>query len=151
MAIKDRIKEARLNKKYTQEQLANLIGVAKSTVTGYEKGNSSPSIDIFCKIMSVLDVDANYMYQDDTDFPLQVSYEEMKHIEKYRDLDDHGKEMVDFTLNKEYERSIALTERQNNISAFPQHLIPNAANDKNPTDQQKKHADSIMTDDNEWK
>lgn len=151
MAIKDRIKEARLNKKYTQEQLANLIGVAKSTVTGYEKGNSSPSIDIFCKIMSVLDVDANYMYQDDTDFPLQVSYEEMKHIEKYRDLDDHGKEMVDFTLNKEHERSIALTKHKDNISEFPQHLIPNAANKQNPTEQQEQDADKIMTNDDEWK
>ena len=28
-------------------------------------------------------------------------------IKKYRHLDDHGKEMVDFTLEKEYERSIA--------------------------------------------
>ena len=153
MAIKDRIKEARLNKKYTQEQLANLIGVAKSTVTGYEKGNSSPSIDIFCKIMSVLDVDANYMYQDDTDFPLQVSYEEMKHIDKYRDLDNHGKEMVDFTLAKEYERSIALAkekESNSNVTEFPEHLIANAANAQNPTEEQKQHADSIMTDDSEW-
>lgn len=34
MAIND-IKEAQL-KKYTQEQLANLISVAKTTVTGYD-------------------------------------------------------------------------------------------------------------------
>ena len=150
MAIKDRIKEARLNKKYTQEQLANLIGVAKSTVTGYEKGNSSPSIDIFCKIMSVLDVDANYMYQDDTDFPLQVSYEEMKHIEKYRDLDDHGREMVDFTLTKEYERSIALAKKSN-ISEFPYSKEVQAAHERTDievTDEMRKHDDDLM--DGEW-
>lgn len=29
---------------------------------------------------------------------------EIDHIEKYRDLDSHGKEMVDFTLEKEWER-----------------------------------------------
>lgn len=150
MAIKDRIKEARLNKKYTQEQLANLIGVAKSTVTGYEKGNSSPSIDIFCKIMSVLDVDANYMYQDDTDFPLQVSYEEMKHIEKYRDLDDHGREMVDFTLTKEYERSIALAKKSN-ISEFPYSKEVQAAHERTDievTDEMRKRDDDLM--DGEW-
>lgn len=150
MAIKDRIKEARLNKKYTQEQLANLIGVAKSTVTGYEKGNSSPSIDIFCKIMSVLDVDANYMYQDDTDFPLQVSYEEMKHIEKYRDLDDHGREMVDFTLTKEYERSIALAKKSN-ISEFPYSKEVQAAHERTDievTDEMRKRDDDLM--DSEW-
>lgn len=33
--------------------------------------------------------------------------EEKDHIKKYRDLDSHGKEMVDFTLQKEWERSTA--------------------------------------------
>lgn len=156
MAIKDRIKEARLNKKYTQEQLANLIGVAKSTVTGYEKGNSTPSIDIFYKIMSVLDVDANYMYQDDMRelYKDKATPEEFDNIiKKYRNLDDHGKEMVDFTLSKEYERSIALAkekESMSNVMEFPEHLIANAANAQNPTEDQKQHADSIMTDDSEW-
>ena len=37
MSLNDRIKEARLSKNLTQEQLAALIGVAKTTVTGYEK------------------------------------------------------------------------------------------------------------------
>ena len=104
MAIKDRIKEARINKKYTQEQLATLIGVAKSTVTGYEKGNSEPSIETMGKIMSALDVDANFLWQDETDFPIQVSYMEMEHVKKYRALDDHGKDMVDMVLEKESER-----------------------------------------------
>lgn len=36
-----------------------------------------------------------------------LSSEEKDHINKYRDLDSHGKEMVDFTLQKEWERSTA--------------------------------------------
>lgn len=151
MAFKDRIKEARLNNKLTQEQLAEKIGVAKSTLAGYEKGNREPNLETTIKIMTVLGIDANYLWQDEMDFPMKVSYEEMEHIEKYRDLDPHGKEMVDFTLTKEYERSIALAKHKDNISEFSQHLIPNAANEQNPTEQQKKNADAIMTDDNEWK
>lgn len=105
MAIKDRIKEARLKKGYTQEQLAREIGVAKSTVTGYEKGNSEPSIETIIKIMVALDIDANYLWQDECDFPVKVSYDEMEHIKKYRNLNDHGKEVVDFILEKEYQNS----------------------------------------------
>lgn len=146
MAIKDRIKEARLNKKYTQEQLAIQIGVAKSTVTGYEKGNSEPSIETIGKIMTVLGVDANFLWQDETDFPIKVSYDEMKHIEKYRDLDSHGKEMVDFTLQKEWERSTALKSK---VTEFPgEHL--NAAHERTDietTEEMKQHDDDIMNSD----
>ena len=111
------------------------------------------NLETTIKIMTVLGIDANYLWQDEMDFPMKVSYEEMEHIEKYRDLDDHGREMVNFTLEKEYERSIALAKEKksnSNVTEFPEHLIANAANAQNPTEEQKQHADSIMTDDNEW-
>lgn len=104
MAINNRIKEARNNKKLTQEQLANLIGVAKSTVAGYETGNSEPNINIMSKIMTALDIDANFLWQDYHHFPLPLSYNEMEYIKKYRTLDQHGKELLDIILWKEFER-----------------------------------------------
>lgn len=64
MTFKDRLKEARINLKMTQEQLGTLIGVAKSTITGYEKGNSEPDMVKLCKIMESLHIDANYLFQD---------------------------------------------------------------------------------------
>ncbi len=112
MAFADRLKEARLKKGYTQEQIAEKIGVAKSTYTGYEKGNREPNVNTIGRLMEEFDVDANFLWQDDTNFPMQVSYEEIKHIEKYRELDAHGKEMVDFTLEKEWERSTATHEEK---------------------------------------
>lgn len=150
MAFKDRIKEARLNNKLTQEQLAEKIGVAKSTLAGYEKGNREPNLETTIKIMTVLGIDANYLWQDEMDFPMKVSYEEMKHIEKYRDLDDHGREMVDFTLTKEYERSIALAKKSN-ISEFPYSKEVQAAHERTDievTDEMRKRDDDLM--DSEW-
>lgn len=38
MTFGDKLREARKNKGYTQEQIAHLLGIAKSTYTGYEKG-----------------------------------------------------------------------------------------------------------------
>lgn len=104
MSFYDRLKESRINAGYTQEQLANKIGVAKSTLSGYESGNRDPSMYTISKMMEILNVDANFLWQDDTDFPMQVSYEEIKHIEKYRALDQHGQETVSYILNQETER-----------------------------------------------
>ena len=59
-------------------------------------------------------------------FNLNTSEQDI--IKKYRDLDNHGREMVDFTLNKEYERSKALAEQPaDNIVEMPSHLEVNAA------------------------
>lgn len=40
---------------------------------------------------------------------------EQDHIKKYRDLDDHGKKMVDFTLQEEWERSRVEMKRTDNV------------------------------------
>ena len=65
MAFNQRLKEARINARLTQEQLAERIGVAKSTLSGYENGNREPSVAIIAKAMQILQVDANYLYQDE--------------------------------------------------------------------------------------
>lgn len=124
MGFKERLKEARLLNNMTQEQVAEKIGVAKSTFTGYEKGNSEPSMYTISQIMKSLNIDANFLWQDDFDFPMQVSYDEMRYIEKYRNLDTHGKEMVDFTLQKEWERSTASTEPKVKVSSTTAEIIP---------------------------
>ena len=64
MSINDRIKEARKNKGITQEQLGELIGVAKTTITGYEK-NREPSAAKVGEIADALDVDVNFLFQDE--------------------------------------------------------------------------------------
>lgn len=108
MALHDRIKEARKNKGLTQEQLGELIGVAKTTITGYEK-NREPTAALLGNIADALNVDANFLLQDEMNarggFPLQLNYEELEHIKKYRTLDEYGKDMVNTVLEKELYRT----------------------------------------------
>jgi transcriptional regulator with XRE-family HTH domain len=59
-----RIKEARKAKGLTQKQLAELVCVAKATISGYESGHSEPDEERIIAIMKALDVDANYLWQD---------------------------------------------------------------------------------------
>ncbi len=108
MAFYDRLKESRIKAGLTQEQLAEKLGVAKSTLSGYESGNREPSVATVAKALEILNIDANYLYQDESTnlTELVVSLDEKDIIKKYRNLDDHGKEVVDFLLEKEYERCI---------------------------------------------
>lgn len=65
MSFNNRLREAREKKGLTQEQFGSLIGAAKSTVSGYEKGVSHPDEEKIVLIMKTLDVDANYLWQDE--------------------------------------------------------------------------------------
>lgn len=59
--LKDRIKDARTNKHYTQKELAKLINVKPTTVSGWELGRNEPSIDTLKKLANILDVSFDYL------------------------------------------------------------------------------------------
>ena len=110
MGIGKRIKEARNARNMTQEELAKLLGVTKGAVANYENETSHPKEPVMYKMFEALQVDANYLFQDVVNVPKKindVTFSEFEHIKKYRDLDNHGKEIVDLVLEKERERCIA--------------------------------------------
>jgi len=156
MSFYDRLKESRVNAGYTQEQLAQKIGVAKSTLSGYESGNRDPSMYTISKMMEILNIDANYLWQDEIDEqggnPTRLKYDEIKHIEKYRALDSHGKEMVDFTLLKEWERSTAEKKNADPASIAPTEDTSHYVNAAHPIDgaseEDKLFDEDIMDDEN---
>lgn len=126
MGLNDRIREARLMRHMTQEQLAEKIGVAKSTLTGYEKGNREPNIPTLMKIMDALHVDANYLYQDEMGAlsELVVSMAERDLITKYRDLDETGRKHVDTVILWESERiQAAASVGSSRIAPLPTRII----------------------------
>lgn len=105
MSIGSRIKEVRLSLQLTQEELAGKVGVTKSAVANYENQVSVPKLEILLRLMSVLNCDANFLYQDELPLiPPEITPEELKQIKRYRTLDEHGKEIIDFLLKKECER-----------------------------------------------
>lgn len=155
MGIGYRIKEARERMGLTQTELGALIGVTGSAITNYEKETSHPKEQIIYKLMETLNVDANYLFQDAVKIKKQqndVTLAEYDHIKKYRDLDDHGREMVDFTLTKEWERSTAEKKAGKVIPlAAPAASALNlnaahAISGASAADQ--KHDDDIMDDEN---
>lgn len=119
MSVGDRIKELRESKKLKQSDLAKIIGVTPSAIGNYENGVSHPKVDILYKIIEALGCDANYLFQDDIIVePKTLSYREELHIDKYRQLDEHGKKLVDIVADIEYDRC---KSKNNSIIPLPQY------------------------------
>ncbi len=76
-----RIKELRKNKKMTQSEIANLIGVATQTIHKYENGiiDNIP-LDKIIRISEILNVSTNYIIMG-TDTP-ELSDEEFEKLKK---------------------------------------------------------------------
>lgn len=120
MGIGNRIKEARLHLGYTQEELAKLLGVTKGAVANYELETSHPKEPIMYKLFDALQVDANYLFQDEmgSSYPMKISYNEMEHIKKYRFISKHsqdGADVVDTILNREYSIAEKLKDQSEHI------------------------------------
>lgn len=112
MSIGTRIKMRREELGMTQPELACLIGVSKGSIGNYESGISRPNEDILIKLFSALNCDANYLYFDDINKSEDILDSGEKNIiKKYRVLDEHGKDMVDTVLDKEYSRCAEETTR----------------------------------------
>ena len=107
--FKDRLKEARQKIRLTQAQAAEAIGVAKSTYAGYETGHSEPDLQKIEKLLDVLKVDANFLWQDEAaekgGYANRLSLEEERLLERYRALDEWGKRAIDAIMEVESQRS----------------------------------------------
>lgn len=119
MALKDRLREARKKAGLSQEQLASMIGVAKSTLSGYERDGREPTMNTLSKIMNALGVDANYLLQDEMkelEETANLNLDERNTIKKIRKLDTHGKRIVTMVIDEEYSRCV--TEEESRVVEF---------------------------------
>jgi transcriptional regulator with XRE-family HTH domain len=57
----DRLKLTRKTRGLTMKQLGASIGLAKTTISGYENGNREPPLDIIYKLASTLRTSADYL------------------------------------------------------------------------------------------
>lgn len=95
-----------------------------------------------------------YIYQDDPehkpflhygDGAVRISDNTLNDIRTK--IDTYAKATIDSVILKLNEKE--LRKEREEKERFAAYLL-NAANAQNPTEEQKQHADSIMTDDNEW-
>ena len=118
------LKKGRINKGLKQSDVAKLTGIKNTTLSNYENGVTEPDIDTFLSLCELYELDFVSIMEEayginipGKDFHIRTS--EIEHIKKYRDLDVHGREMVDFTLQKEWERSNSVSDKVVKYSSSP--------------------------------
>lgn len=120
MSIGDRIKEAREHKNLSRSELAEKANVTISAISNYENSISSPKEPVLLKLMDILDIDANFLFQDMVEKKPSVylTPSESTMIDKYRKLDVISKELVDLVIDKELERITSNSVLNDNMVDF---------------------------------
>lgn len=118
MSIGTRIKAARQAAGLNQEQLAKMLGISKGSIGNYEADISHPKEEILILLMKMLNVDANYIYQDY--IPIKKAptisgsdIQKQRLIENYEKLNPLGQEKLvdyseDLTGNEKYTQTEAV-------------------------------------------
>lgn len=63
--ICDVIKKARIQKKMTQQEIADKSGVSRAYYADVERGRYTPSLKLLAKLGSILDINLNFLKKID--------------------------------------------------------------------------------------
>ena len=101
MGIGRRIRTLRERAGITQEELARRLGVTPSAVGNYEREISHPKEEVLYRLFTALSCEPNELFSDYYNARLSPA---QLHLAKYRELDDHGRELVDACTEIEHSR-----------------------------------------------
>lgn len=89
----DNLRNARLKKGYSQKEVAENIGVAKSTYSLYESGNREPNVQTIKKLADLLSVSTDDLLgiEDETDADISIDETFEKICKFYNILNPEGK------------------------------------------------------------
>jgi len=127
MTIGSRIRAAREAKGLTQPQLAEIIGnITSNGISMWENNKNRPDFDKLTKLCEALGISSDEILgiKIDTNRP---TFEEVERNRKIRVLDEHGLEMVDFVVDKEYARMTAKAKKKARILKVDWYSIPASA------------------------
>lgn len=110
----NRIKELRVTKGLTQEELGNILNVQKAAISKYENGRAEPSVDILRKMTSFFNVSSDYLLgiselvQPPAAPPLSPQEQDL--LRKYRTLTPASRDAVNAVVDTYYSRDKPKTE-----------------------------------------
>lgn len=55
------VKKERIKRGLSQEELGNILGVTKVSICGYERGTRTPTLEVFIRLLDVLNVSPNQL------------------------------------------------------------------------------------------
>ena len=129
----------------TQKDLADKLNVSATTVSNWVLGTKSPrmnKVDAMCSLFHCKRSDLiEDKAEDEYDkIDIDVSSSEYTHLKKYRVLDNHGKDLVDMVLDKEYNRVNKPTVEYDRFEPIAAHQ----RTDIEVTDEMIQHDNDLM-------
>jgi transcriptional regulator with XRE-family HTH domain len=116
ISFSSRLRQAREQAGFTQQDLAEKLGITKSAVGNYENGVSSPKWDVLLRIFDVLQVEPNFLYQDsfspELSGAVQLTPRQSALLSSFDQLNEEGQ-----TKAVEYVEDLVLTGRYKKCSA----------------------------------
>lgn len=101
MGIGRRLKILRESMGMNQQDLAKQLDVTPSAVGNYERDLSFPREEVLIKMFRVLECEPNELFSD---LFSHTENQWQSHLNKYRELDQHGRELVDACTDIELNR-----------------------------------------------
>ena len=98
-----RIRDLRLERGWTQEQLGKMLNVQKAAVSKYENGTASPSNEVLKKLSNIFGVSIDFLLDNQPNFTAPTYYltkDESNLLGCYRTLDAEGRGIVDRLIGK---------------------------------------------------
>lgn len=104
-----RLKNLRLDKGYTQQQLSDMVGVSVVALRNWERGTKKPSMDAIVALGDALSVSLDELIgitpkKQTPNSSLVSSLAERKLLSNFRELDEHGQKIVLTLCKMETER-----------------------------------------------
>lgn len=152
MTMGKNIKRFRELKGLTQAELANRLGISDKTVSSWEIERTEPKIGMVEKICVALDCVKTDIVGANNQNQRIYSPDESALLKDYHLLNDAGKARArdavsDLTQIPKYQAYG--TEAP--VTPLSDPFAVNAAHELDPTPEERKHADEIMMNDEEWK
>ena len=98
-----RIRQARENKNLTQGDLAKIIDVKSGAIiSNWEKDINKPDTEKLLKLCAALEVSPGFLLSYGIE---ELSFKERALIQKYRALDERGKELIEALIDIEFKHA----------------------------------------------
>jgi len=108
MGFSEQLKKARLNMDYTQQQVADLMGITKSTYCGYETGKRQPDVAKIKQLACILNTSGDILLE--TGFEQKPSFENVTN--ELNDNDINGLTQKK-SLSEIHQKVLAQLEKMN--------------------------------------
>ena len=86
MALGERLKESRVNKGYSQGDVADHLNISRQSISKWENGNSYPDLDNLVKLSTYYEVSIDELLKENQELKKKIEQNEVKIEENVQKL-----------------------------------------------------------------